>query len=255
LFAGALDYIYQSTPRTHVGNGVYTATEYPATQVIPQHCENAYQRSWPLRLYFFCAKAAAQGGETPIGDVRKVTAAIPHAIRARFKALGVRYVRNYSPGLDLSWQTVFQTAQRSAVEKYCVENDMACEWKADGSLRTSQVCQGTAVHPVTGEELWFNQAHLFHVSNLDAPIRNVLLGMFKEEDLPRNAYYGDGSPIEPETLALIRAAYAANKFSFAWREGDVLWIDNMLCTHGRNAYLGERKVLVVMSSPAPQLGS
>lgn len=251
LFAGAMKYIYQSTPRTKVGDGLYTATEYPANQVIPQHCENAYQRTWPLRLYFYCVKAAQQGGETPLGDVRKVTASIPESIRTKFKALGVKYVRNYSPGLDLPWQTVFQTTQKSAVETYCSEHDIACEWKSDGSLRTSQLCQGTAVHPATGEELWFNQAHLFHVSNLEAPIRNVLLSMFSEQDLPRNAYYGDGSQIESETLAVVRAAFSDNKFSFAWRETDVLWIDNMLCTHGRNTYKGERKVLVVMNSPSP----
>ncbi len=37
------EYLYRSTPRSHVDSGVMTATEYPANQEILQHCENAYQ--------------------------------------------------------------------------------------------------------------------------------------------------------------------------------------------------------------------
>src|SRR5262245_51378136 len=53
----ALDYVYRSTPRTALGDKVYTATEYPASKSIPMHNENAYQDDWPMRLFFLCVTA------------------------------------------------------------------------------------------------------------------------------------------------------------------------------------------------------
>jgi len=47
-----LSYEFGSTPRTDLGEGVYTATEYPAHQVIPLHNEQAYTLQWPLNIWF-----------------------------------------------------------------------------------------------------------------------------------------------------------------------------------------------------------
>jgi len=105
------------------------------------------------------------------------------------------------------------------------------------------------VHPRTGENLWFNQAHLFHVSSLGKEIAETLISSLGEENLPRNTYYGDGSPIEPEVLDCIRAAYEQIKIKFPWQKNDLLLLDNMLFTHGREPYTGTRKVLVGMACP------
>ena len=105
------------------------------------------------------------------------------------------YVRNYVQGLDFQWENVFQTTDKSEVESYCRNARIEYEWKDQNSLRTRQVCQAVAAHPKTGEMVWFNQAHLFHISSLKAEVGESLLTMIKEEDLPRNALYGDGSKI------------------------------------------------------------
>ncbi|MEZ4240737.1 MAG: TauD/TfdA family dioxygenase, partial [Myxococcota bacterium] len=102
-------YVYRSTPRTGLGRGVHTATEYPAHQEIPLHCENAYQRRWPERLVLMCAQPAEAGGETPIADVARVTDALDPALVERFARRKVQYERTNRPGVDLPWQTVFQT--------------------------------------------------------------------------------------------------------------------------------------------------
>jgi alpha-ketoglutarate-dependent taurine dioxygenase len=243
-----LEYVYRSTPRTELRGNVYTATEYPAGQVIPQHNENAYSRNWPNRIGFMCLLPAETGGETPIGDSRVVYNLLPESVRAKFEEKGVKYLRNYST-LDLPWSVVYQTEDKSQVEAYCEANDMRYEWLENDSLRTIQVNPATAVHPRTGEKVWFNQAHLFHVSSLGKEIAETLLDSLGEENLPRNSYYGDGSPIEPEVLELIRATYEQTKVKFAWQKNDLLLLDNMLFTHGREPYTGPRKVLVGMACP------
>ncbi|GAB6041503.1 TauD/TfdA family dioxygenase [Endothiovibrio diazotrophicus] len=237
-------YVYRSTPRTELADGVLTTTEYPAEREILLHCENAYQRDWPLRMLFGCVDAPDSGGQSPMADVRAITGAIGEEIVAEFERRGVQYVRNYHDGFDLDWRTVFQTDDPQGVEAYCAANDIQFEWLADGHLRTRQVCQGTARHPVTGDRLWFNQAHLFHPSALGAEVMEDLLDIFGEEGLPRNAYYGDGAPIEAEILDRVRDAFAACARQFDWRVGDVMLFDNMLSAHGRRPFTGSRKVLV-----------
>jgi alpha-ketoglutarate-dependent taurine dioxygenase len=243
-----LEYIYRSTPRTELRGNVYTATEYPPGEVIPQHNENSFARRWPLRIGFICLLPAQTGGETPIGDTRTVYHSLPASVRRKFEEKGVMYVRNYST-LDLPWSVVFQTRDKSEVEAYCDNNDLQYRWLDDDHLRTTQVNPATAVHPRTGETLWFNQAHLFNVSSLGPESAKTLVDSLGEENLPRNSYYGDGSPIEPKVLDLIRNAYEQTKTNFTWHANDLLLLDNMLFTHGRESYTGPRKVLTGMACP------
>ena len=154
------------------------------------------------------------------------------------------YVRNYGTGLDLRWQEVFQTSSKAVVEDYCRKAQMEFEWIGDDQFRTRQHCQAVERHPRTGEMVWFNQAHLFHVSRLPAEVREWLLAAFGEHNLPRNVYFADGSPIEPAMLDEIVRVCDEQSILFPWHEGDVLMLDNMLTAHGRKPFVGKRKVVV-----------
>jgi len=243
-----LQYRERSSPRTQLNNNIYTSTDYPADQSIFLHNENSYQHTWPLKIFFFCMTSPTSGGETPIADCRKIFERIDPRIRQRFSEKGWMLVRNFGDGLSLSWQSVFQTENKSAVETYCREAGIEAEWRGD-SLRTRQVRRAVARHPVLGAMVWFNHIAFFHVSTLEPSTREILLADMEEEDLPSNTYYGDGSPIEPSVLDEIREAYRIETVSFAWQEGDVLMLDNMLVAHGRNPYAGPRKILVAMAEP------
>jgi len=242
-----LDYTYRSTPRSPVFGKIQTSTEYPAHQVIPLHNEMAYCQNWPLKIFFFCVQAAEQGGETPIADSRNILKRLNPKIIETFEQKKVMYVRNYGEGLDLSWQTVFQTNDPLEVEKYCDRAGITFEWKPGNRLKTQQICQGVATHPKTQEKVWFNQAHLFHISSLEPEVQRFFLAEYGETELPRNAYYGDNTPIESSVLDEIRSVYQQEMIVFSWQSGDILMLDNMAVAHGRNPYRGQRKVLVGMA--------
>ena len=158
------------------------------------------------------------------------------------------YVRNYTPGVDLRWQDVFQTEQKDEVDRFCKDHDIQVQCNSSGpELTTRQVCQATIKHPTTGEPVWFNQAHLFHISALDERDHLSLIRELGENNLPRNTFYGDGNPIELEVLEHIRQVYNEEKIKFKWQKGDIMILDNILTAHAREPFRGERKIAVAMA--------
>lgn len=242
-----LDYRERAAPRREISKGVYTSTEFDHNQCIPLHHEMSYSRNWPQRIWFFCLKPAPSGGCTPIADDRKVLPQLPADIRQRFERSGVMYVRNYGQGGDLPWQEAFQTSRRTEVEDYCKRSGMTCEWREEDRLRTRYVGAATVRHPRTGDSVWFNHAHMFHSTNLQLEVRRELLAQFSEEELPRNVFFGDGSRIEDSTLETIRAIYDRSAVRFPWQHGDALLLDNVLASHGRDPFQGDRTILVAMT--------
>ena len=162
------------------------------------------------------------------------------------------YVRNFRPHIGLPWQVTFQTSDRKAVYEYCERAAITIEAFTDDHLRICQARDATAVHPVTGEEVWFNQAHLFHPTGLRGDIQHVLDQTYGPRDLPRNAFFGDGGNIPGEMLAHIVETYQSAQVSHPWQAGDFLVLDNMLVAHGRTPFTGERTTLVAFAKLHPE---
>lgn len=249
LSGEVLGYGERSSPRTQVSDGVYTSTEHPADQPIVLHNEQSYARDWPLRITFFCETPPGAGGRTPLADSRRLLARLSPETVARFDRLGVRYVRNYIPGISLSWRDAFQVETKAEVAEYCAKADIHCEWVGSEHLRTYQVRPAVHEQPRTGERTWFNHALFFHVSSLPDEVSSGLLSALAEEDLPYHTFYGDGTPIAPETIDELRTAYALETVGFDWCRGDVLVVENMLVAHGREPFSGPRRILAAMSDP------
>lgn len=237
---------YGDLPRASAGGAIYHSTPYPPDERILFHNEASHTHRWPLKQWFFCAQPAQQGGETPVVDCRRVYALLSPRLVERFRQKKVMYVRNFTTGLDVSWQQFFGTDDPSAVERLCRATATDCEWRGD-SLRIRQVRPAVATHPHTGEAVFFNQLQLHHVSCMPPALRAAALALFGSENMPRSVYYGDGSPIEDAVMAEIDQVYSQTAISFRWQADDILLLDNMLIAHARNPYKGPRTVLVAMA--------
>jgi alpha-ketoglutarate-dependent taurine dioxygenase len=237
---------YGDLPREGVASSVYTSTPYPEDKVILYHNESSHMSSWPSKINFFCVTVAKAGGATPIVDCRKVYQQLSPEVRDKFERLGLLYVRNFSDGLDVSWQRFFGTEDRSVVEDSCAKAGMTCEWWGKDNLRVGQRCQAVLTHPKTGEKTFFNQVQLHHVHCLDPEVRESLLSIFSRDELPRHVSYGDGSPIEDSVMDEIGEIYERNSVRFQWKEGDLVSLDNMIVAHARDTYVSPRKIVVAL---------
>ena len=237
---------YGDLPREGVAGKIYHSTPYPEDKMILYHNESSHMNAWPTRISFFCVLAAKEGGCSPIVDCRKVYQQLDPQVREKFEKLGLMYVRNFSEGLDVSWQQFFQTKDRAVVEEACQKQGFIAEWYGKDNLRVRQRCRGVLRHPVTGEISFFNQVQLHHVHCLDPETRESLLSIFQREDLPRHVYYGDGSPIEDSVMDQIGELYEKNAVRFSWRAGDMVTLDNMITAHARDPFVGPRKIVVAL---------
>ncbi|NLR57684.1 TauD/TfdA family dioxygenase [Chitinophaga polysaccharea] len=239
-----LKYQFQTSPRTEVDRNIYTSTDHPASQVIHMHTESSYSAAWPRHIGFFCSVPATEGGETPIANEMSIINEVGEDVITRFRNKGVKYVRNFVKGLGLSWQKAYQVSAPAEVEALLAREGATFSWFGDGYLRVEWTLPAFQSHPVTRNQVWFNHMYFGHLSLYDKKVRSVV----PEEYLPFLTYYGDGSIIEKEVIDRFSAAYNQLSYVFRWQTGDLLLLENMLFSHGRSTYSGNRKILVGMAN-------
>jgi hypothetical protein len=243
---GGLYSDYGDLPRAEAGEKIYESTWYPNDQMILYHNESSHLNMWPMKISFFCVTPAAKGGATPIFDTRGVCAMIDPKVLATFREKGLLYVRNFSPGVDPTWQAFFHTEDRAKVEAMCAEAGATCQWMPGDGLRISQKTHALWKHPKTGEEIFFNQIQLHHIACVDEETREALRELYSDDELPRNVYYGDGTPIPDEVVQHLSEVFEKVAIRGTWQKGDMIMLDNMLTTHARDPFEGERKIVVAM---------
>ncbi|MDG9721084.1 TauD/TfdA family dioxygenase [Streptomyces sp. DH24] len=249
LISRRAGYKEKATPRTDFGEGVFSSTDLPAVQPIRLHNENSYTLDFPGVLLFGCVTAPEEGGATTVGDMREAVRLLPQELVARFEKAGWLLVRNYSELAGLPWYRTFATEDKAVAEAYCTENTVGYEWLDDDSLVTRQRRSAIITHPVTGERCWFNHFAFWNSRTLDPDVREVLVDTYGEDGLPFNTYLGDGTRLTDEEVDAVNAVYDRVTVRETWQEGDLMLVDNLLCAHGREAFKGDRKILVAMGEP------
>ena len=271
---------YGTSPRNIVKgtNFIYTASELPGFYPIMQHCEMSYVKQPPVNLFFYCHVEPGYGGETPICNFRNVYQQLNPKIREELDKKGLITVRNYS-GLGSKsrfnlfelkkWNEIFQTTDKTEVERQCIAQEIEYEWKDNGNLRLLHRTPSTIKHPVTGETVWFNHTQVFHPAA--APIEyqyihakqqrlkslywklltSLMVKMKKLTTSPidqsMNVLFGDGTEIPESYIQHIQDVIWQNLVIIPWKKGDVFAIDNFSTSHGRLPYEGQREILVCWS--------
>jgi alpha-ketoglutarate-dependent taurine dioxygenase len=241
------NYAGGASPRAAISVGVYNSTEYPPEMSLALHNELSYSTVFPHYVFFFCLIPPDEGGETTYGDSRRILRRIPEQIADSFRTRNVCYERNLQSDLTspYSWQTAFETGDRSVVEATCRSTGIAFEWLPDGGIRLIQKGPGTLTHPESGEEVWFNQADGFHVTALDVQSREYFISNGRRFRL--RSRFGDGGEIPVDNLKRIREAVSVETKAHKWQVGDVLILDNILTAHGRRPFSGRRRIAVAMT--------
>jgi hypothetical protein len=104
----------------------------------------------------------------------------------------------------------------------------------------------TTKHPVTGAEVWFNQADQWHPAGLGDQTASELYDILEPDEFPQFVTFADGTPIPDAYIEHIQDRGLSNAVDVDWHTGDMLLIDNVLVAHGRRPFEGSRRVLVAM---------
>lgn len=257
-------YIGGDSPRTDLGSSVYSSTDAPPAIKIPLHNELSYLHTYPRYLFMACSRPAMRGGETILANGRRVLAGIDPEVRERFARLGVAYrctLRGRTGAfatldewfkVKKSWMEAFDTGDEVEAERRCKLVADRVSWGKGGQLVFESTRPSLVDHPLTGEQAWFNQAHLFHLSpRYLGPLRFAAArALFVDPDTrPHHATYGDGSAIDAKTRNHVLDVLDQHTVAVRWQRGDFLWLDNLVTMHGREPFEGPRRVMVALGDP------
>ena len=145
----------------------------------------------------------------------------------------------------------FETDDRDTVESHCRAQGLSLVWDRFGGLSLLNTLPAVRKHPKTGEEVLFNQAHIFKVvpENVDwiiSLLSKIVDLLFAKGSRALDSSFGDGTPLSRREIRAILQAFEDNKVRFSWQKGDVMVLDNYLVAHGRMPFRGRSKIFVAM---------
>lgn len=240
---------YGDLPPTSDSKKVYGATPYPQEKTIHFHNEASHTPTFPSKQLFLCVKPAPEGGGLCIVDGREVLRKLPKELVEEFAEKGLMYTRNFIPYFDVKWQDFFGTTDKNELESICRKDSLEFEWKKDDVFSTCRKAPAIIKHPITNELTWFNQIQLHHPGMMDDEVYKVFRKSYEEINFPRYVCFGDGSAIPPETLSIISNVLKQESATVQAKEGDIIYLDNLLVAHCRLPYRGDREVRVALGDP------
>jgi alpha-ketoglutarate-dependent taurine dioxygenase len=260
-----MEYVGGSAPRHAVSGRIMTTTDLPCNYSVPLHQEMAYADGAPDRVAFFCEVAPSSGGETTVGDMRRITQRIDPDVIHRFEShKGLQVRRSLPPpdkvaswpGIPRAWTEVFGTTDSAEAERIVIKSGWRSEWLDDGSMRLWQdIRPAMRTHPHTGDRVWYNQVHRFSPigmlkrardDGLDEMANNLEKALAESPQLLDRMFHGDGTPVADDDVAHIYDVLAEEAVALEWQRGDLIILDNILVAHGRRVYSGDRLVLTAL---------
>ena len=227
---------------------VFTANEAPPHVEIHLHHEMAQTPVSPSRLFFYCHRAAASGGATPLCRSDRLLEALAQEDPGFVEQLserGLRYTTvmpcddDADSGQGRSWRSTLSVEDLSGAEDRLRALGYDWQWLDNGSLRATTPRLPAVIERSDGRRVLYNQL-----------IAAWLGWPGVREDPARALSFGDGSPLPLPGLR--RMAELAERFTvdLAWQDGDVALVDNRLVMHGRRPYSGDRRRQVLVALAA-----
>jgi alpha-ketoglutarate-dependent taurine dioxygenase len=258
-----VDYIGGGSPRKKIKEGVYTSTEAPPAIKIHLHNEMSFAENYPSHIYFFCETPPEENGETFIGDARKILQSVDSKLKDKLAEKNLKYISRYyykSQFMDLmnkiqrghkTWIDVFETDQKRVVEEQCRTNKISYKWHKNDWLEICRIRPPFKVHPITKENVWFNQVHLFNYNpRFIGWWRYIAMRLFycRKDTLVDEARFADDKKISLKEIYHILDVLDKHSVYFPWQKGDIMALDNILTMHGRAPFKGKRRILTAMTN-------
>ena len=258
LFPGtSFGYEGGGAPRDVVEGKALETNKLDGAATIRLHQEMAYLPEFPKVIAFFCQKPAEIGGETIIGEMRNFSEIASKKFVDALKEKGVRYTYNFrSPdrktgvdSMDLfhrTWQDAYCTSDKSEVEAICRRRGLEFSWLPDGSFSTVYNAPGFITHPKTGASVWFNSIATIAFTRTNVVGFDEIMKAYESSglQLPVVTTHADGSELDEEEVEKLFPLLDEIAVAVPWQAGDVMLVDNISVSHGRNPFTGTRSVQV-----------
>ncbi|MCP3937647.1 MAG: amino acid adenylation domain-containing protein [Actinomycetia bacterium] len=235
--------------RDRYRDGIYSSSNWPATQQMCMHHELSYRVEVPGMMMFVCLAPSTTGGSIPLASAAAMLSKLPTEVVDRFDREGWMLTRSFTDEIGLSAQEAFGIEERSGIDSYCMANSIEFEWQPDGGLLTRQCRPAVVNHPITRQRCWFNQIAFLSEWTMKKEVREFMIDVYGEDGLPFNTRFGNGDPIGEDVVKAINDAYDAITVEEPMQAGDLLLVDNIGTAHSREPYEGGRDVLVAMTDP------
>ena len=224
---------------------VFSANEAPPETTIFLHHEMAQTPVYPSKLFFFCQKAAEEGGSTPLcrSDVlwERIEKELPR-LAQNCLTKGLKYSNVMPAEADLVSGNGAKLAKhlsvdsREEAEARLSELEYSWEWMELDELRVTSPTLPAVRELDNGKRSFFNQ----------------LIAAFKgwkdsRNEPSKSITYGDGSSLDPSEIERVCELADDITFDLPWQDGDLALVDNYLCMHGRRSFKVRARFLPLWS--------
>ena len=231
-------------------NGVVSPIRWPEERELCPYQEESFSTVVPSIVLTGCIRPPDTGGEAMLSNARQISRHLPLALAGQVRTHGWVMTRVFHPNFGMSWQDAFDCLEREDLPPLLARQGIAYEWLNDGTLRTWRRRPAFRIHPITGEECWFNQLAFLNHGSLESRDRELLSLAFGD-DLPVDTALGDGQPLSAPDLLAIQGAYDATTTRLAWLAGDLLVADNIITAQGRGPFAGTAEYWIAFGDPVP----
>ncbi|EGV66387.1 hypothetical protein PSN45_003016 [Yamadazyma tenuis] len=247
---------------------VFTANEGPKTKRFYQHNEYSRFTIFPSNIHFFCQDAPKVGGDTPIAHSIEFFQRLQELYPEIIEKLSQKKLKSsqFYPsregkisfkGNEFYWQDKdgfghlikegdSEEEKRRKAEIMVRKLTSDFEWAEDGGLLVHQYVPFIRIHPESQLPTFFNTLVGRYGAKKDAGATE-----FPHVGTDGGYYaplvYEDGEEIDKDLLEKVLQVSIDLEYNHEWQEGDLLLVDNIQVSHGRQPWSeGERVILVSM---------